>query len=278
MLLALMCAVRRVRYVSIVVADAEACWTSAMGNARAWRLIGRLVKRLVAWLVRRSAGVIYVTEGSLQRAYPVACGTPTLVRSNVRIDPSELHSKSRGFPAGRRLVAIGSQQSLIKGHDVAIRALQLLRRMDDRYHLTLIGDGKFQTKLRQLAINQGVGDAVSFRGRVDRSEVLRELEEADLLLMPSRTEGLPRALIEGMAIGLPAVGSAVGGIPELLPSNCCVPPDDPAALARGVHDLFNRPDDWLAHSRRNNARAAAIAESTRLEHLQSFLLDQVLAG
>jgi glycosyltransferase involved in cell wall biosynthesis len=82
--------------------------------------------------------------------------------------------------------------------------------------------------------------------------------------MPSRTEGLPRALVEAMARGLPAVGTDVGGIPELLDSRCIVRPDDDRALAGALAELLRHADLWEEQSRRN----LDVASGFRVEALR----------
>jgi glycosyltransferase involved in cell wall biosynthesis len=270
-LIALRAVFVRAQYVALVVADVESCWVEAISRSWLGRWSGRLLRCLVGWLVRRAVGVIYVTEQSLQKLYPPEPGTPTMIRSNVRLGPLSFGREDNPDRViGRRLIAVGSQQSTAKGHDVAIRALRHLLNCDSRYELVLVGGGGQQTQLRQLAIALGVSERVVFRGSLSSEAVREELSSADLFVMPSRSEGLPRALIEAMAAGLPAAGSDVGGIPELLASSCLVPPDDPEALAKLIRDLFS-PDRWLAESKRNRARVQAIVEATRPEHLRDFL-------
>lgn len=277
-LLALRCVVTRVPYVAIVVADVETFVVTLIParSARLSRLVGRLLRRTTAWLVRRAAGVVFVTEEALQRRYPADPAAPVLTRSSVMLEPSSIASP-RPFPDGaRRLIAVGSQQSRNKGHDTAIEALRLLSEQDRRYQLVLVGDGKVQPELRSQAERAGLADQVRFTGQLSTTaEVRTELDRSDMFLMPSRSEGLPRAIIEAMAAGLPVVGSAVGGIPEMLSADCLVSPDDAPALAARIEGIFSRPDVWTDLSRKNVDRAHRIAESTTTERLEGFLAETV---
>jgi glycosyltransferase involved in cell wall biosynthesis len=97
-----------------------------------------------------------------------------------------------------------------------------------------------------------VADRVTFRGQLPAGpEVRAELDQADVFLLPSRTEGLPRALVEAMARGLPCVGSTVGGIPELLPAEDMVPPGDAGALASKIREVVTDPARMARMSERN---------------------------
>jgi glycosyltransferase involved in cell wall biosynthesis len=86
------------------------------------------------------------------------------------------------------------------------------------------------------------------------------LDHADLFVLPSRTEGLPRAMIEAMARALPCIGSTVGGIPELLPPEDLVPPGDAAALARKIREVVCDPDRMARMSARNLEQARQYRE------------------
>jgi glycosyltransferase involved in cell wall biosynthesis len=86
------------------------------------------------------------------------------------------------------------------------------------------------------------------------------LDEADIFVLCSLTEGLPKALLEAMARGLPAIGSNVGGIPELLPPEALVPTADPQALARKITELALDPGRLTASSALNFAEALKYRE------------------
>ncbi|WP_405093447.1 glycosyltransferase family 4 protein [Micromonospora sp. NBC_01392] len=208
---------------------------------------------------RSAAAVSYETEHTLQRRYPPAAGAPSVSISSVDlpaeayVDEPRVHTAA--LPAAR-LLCVGSLDQMYKGVDTLIDALVELNRTGERHELTHVGVGRFADQLRRYADERGVAEQVTFAGWVSSPRALREvLDRADVFVMPSRTEGLPRALIEAMARGLPAIGSTAGGIPELLAEDVLVRPDDPAALAERIRALVADPARLTEASRRNLRRA-----------------------
>jgi glycosyltransferase involved in cell wall biosynthesis len=137
--------------------------------------------------------------------------------------------------------------------------------------LALVGDGRYRPALEARAGALGLGGRACFLGQVTAGAPVRaHLDRADLFVLPSRTEGLPRALIEAMARALPCLGSAVGGIPELLPPEDLVPPGDVAALADKLHAAATDPERLARMSASNLARAGAYREEALRERRRAF--------
>jgi glycosyltransferase involved in cell wall biosynthesis len=205
------------------------------------------------WVVRGASAALYVTDFTLQRRYPPRPGVPVTSVSTVRLEDSAFATRSRPWrPGPARLVTVGSQEVPYKGHDVLLRAARLLRSRGVPVTAVIVGDGRLHRDLIDLAAQLGISDCVTFTGAIhDRALLQAQLDEASLFVLPSRTEGLPRALLEAMARALPAVASDVGGIPELLEPDCLVPVEDAAALADAVAALTGDPVRWQRQSQRN---------------------------
>ncbi len=122
--------------------------------------------------------------------------------------------------------------------------------------LTLVGEGRLRPALERLATALGCRERVVFSGHLSSPAAVRAaLDDADLFVLPSRTEGLPRAMVEAMARRLPCIGSAAGGIPELLPGDALVPPGDAAALSRAIREMLADPSRMARHGQANLERA-----------------------
>ncbi len=240
------------RYAAEVVGDpAEVLAAGSLGGAG--RRAAGLARAVMRRVVRRACAVQYVTERTLQRRYPPAPGVPIATVSNVRLEPAAFVAHPRPAPPPvPRVVAVGSHEQLYKGHDVLLRALRRLA--DDGLPVTgvLVGDGRRHEELVALAGSLGLTGRVTFTGALhDRATLVELLDSASVFALPSRTEGLPRALLEAMARALPAVASKVGGIPELLDPRFLVPAGDDRALAGALATLLRDEATWAGQSARN---------------------------
>jgi glycosyltransferase involved in cell wall biosynthesis len=155
-----------------------------------------------------------------------------------------------------RIVTVGSLAQPYKGTDVLIEAIARCVRAGFDLTAVIVGDGKCRPGLMARAERLGVADRIDFAGQVTAGTAVRAiLDSADLFVLPSRTEGLPRALVEAMARALPCIGSNVGGIPELLDASELTPAGDPAALAAKIQEVLGNPSRMKTMARRNLAGA-----------------------
>ena len=206
-----------------------------------------------------AAVAAYVTEHVLQDRYPPARAAFTTHYSDGDLDPDafvESIAPRPLRPGSIHLVSIGSLAQMYKAPDVLIKALAKSAGDGLDVRLTWVGDGKYRPGMEALAETCGVRDRVEFVGQVPAGDPVRTvIDSADIFLQVSRTEGLPRALVEAMARGAPCIGTAVGGIPELLEPNDLVAPGDVEALAAKISEMATNPERLACAGARNLQRS-----------------------
>jgi glycosyltransferase involved in cell wall biosynthesis len=200
------------------------------------------------WAARRSAALVAVSEATardLRTTLRLSDDAVQVVHNGIPFregNRSSLRSELALAADDLLIVAVGNLYP-VKGHAVLLRALGELRRSGTTasvpWRLAIAGRGEEEEKLRMLAADQGIADRVALLGF--RKDVPDILAAADVFVMPSLSEGLPLALVEAMAAGLPVVVSDVGGVSEVAVAGreaILVPPGDPARLAAGVATLL----------------------------------------
>jgi glycosyltransferase involved in cell wall biosynthesis len=213
---------------------------------------------------RHASAVAYVTGGALMRRYPPRNSAFTTIYSSIELRDDAYSTRSRTFEAHSRparIVSIGTLEVAYKGFDVLIDAVSACVKAGMDIQLAIVGDGRRRDSLQKYAQRRGIERAVHFLGHVPSGASVRdELDHADLFVLASKTEGLPRAMIEAMARGLPCIGTAVGGIPELLGSGELVPRGDAAMLARKIGEVL------ADHSRMNRLSSENLAKARHYHH------------
>jgi glycosyltransferase involved in cell wall biosynthesis len=177
----------------------------------------------------------------------------------IGIDPTQwplVEERDNGRVA--RLVAV-CRFVKKKGLDVLLRACALLKARGVAFQCHLIGDGPEMGRLQALAEELGVRDDAQFTGPISTDQVRAYLTPDTVIVAPSvyagdgERDGIPTVLVEAMACGVPAVASAISGIPELIQDGECgllVPEGDEQKLASAVESVLGRPD-LRARFRRN---------------------------
>jgi glycosyltransferase involved in cell wall biosynthesis len=173
-----------------------------------------------------------------------------------------LADQSRADQGGYALIA--ARLSVEKGIDIAIRAAA-----ESGVPLRVAGEGPEHGPLRELAAR--LAAPVEFVGRVPRAGMTALLAEAGMVLIPSRYhEFAPYSALEAMGTGVPVVASALGGLPEILGPERCLPPNDPDALAARMRELQDDPDQ---RRREGEELLARVRERHSEERFTAGLLD-----
>ena len=232
------------------------------------------MKNLAA-VVKDAAASIYVTNAALQRRYPSSINRFSTSASDVNL-PFEAFvsiAKSLTKDLPYSIVVVGTLATMYKSPDIVIEAMVLLRRKGLHVILNWLGGGKYMSAMVALANDAGVSDRLKFVGNVGSAAEVRDyLDKADLFMQPSRTEGLPRALVEAMARGLPCIGTDIGGIPELLEEQALIPINNAKLLADKIENFLLTPGLADAQAKRNLKEsqnyACRILETRRMEFYQ----------
>ena len=172
-------------------------------------------------------------------------------------------------PEEARNILFVGRLSRAKNVDVLLAALAHLRTERIPFKCTIAGGGPELPMLQELSDKLCLGDSVEFTGGVSFDRVLEQYEHSGILVLASQTEGWPKAIAEGMAFGLIAIGSNLGLIPKMLGNGrgFVVPPRDVEALANTLRQILINPEQHSAM----RARAAAWAKDYSLDSLRKSL-------
>lgn len=174
----------------------------------------------------------YVTENALQKRYPPLNSKLNSNYSSISLDESYFHNLENVEGLKPNWMFTGTLEVLQKAPDVLIKAFKQVVENYPEARLTIVGDGREKAFLKKLAKDLGIESNVEFLGHLPSPLAVREkLIESPYFVLPSRGEGLPRAMIEAMACSRLCVGSNIGGILELLDEKWCVPVNNVDALA-----------------------------------------------
>ncbi len=146
-----------------------------------------------------------------------------------------------GLPLEDRLLVFVGRLTPVKGPDLVLEALARLPRV----RLVMVGGGSMEHRLKELAQRLGITGRVIWAGPQPHHKVPRYLAAADALVLPSRSEGDPNAVLEALGCGRPVVAAAVGGVPQVVregDNGALFPPGDSQAMAQAIERVLH--GDW----------------------------------
>lgn len=194
-------------------------------------------------------GVSYVTKYYLQSKYPsysrIYGETASYFESyfsTINLPDTYFSGPKVYDEKGKSFTIIHTANSInndLKGHETLIKVLKKLREKNYDVKIVFIGDGSKREFYEKLAMENGMGEYVYFTGLLSSSDKVREiLLKGDIFVFPTKAEGLPRAIIEAMAVGLPVLSTPVNGIPELLDKEFMIEPNDVDGFVNKLIELF----------------------------------------
>jgi glycosyltransferase involved in cell wall biosynthesis len=208
----------------------------------------RLTPALVRWTRKLAAKTVAVSEAVRAELLSEGAVEPSrivVIRNGVdaqrftAVDAARARA-ALGVPGDGLVVGAAGRLARVKGFDVLLSALARVRRSGVGALLTIAGDGPEREALQLRAARLGIAASVRFLG--GRRDVVNVYSASDVVVLPSRQEGSPNALLEAMSCGRATVSAAVGGVPELVEhgrSGLLVGANDADALAAGIRRLLS---------------------------------------
>lgn len=221
------------------------------------KIASGIMEKYVKRMCKKADGVAYVTKDILQKQYPTTGFTE--VYSSINLDVDDFYKQKwnkEERPIEYIIISTGYMDNKRKGQGISIEAVKILLERGYNVRLVLVGDGRLKREYMDLVTKLKIENKVEFLGLInDKKEIKKRLVEAHVFILPSVSEGLPRSILEAMAVSLPCVASDVDGIPELLDTEYLVHGFEARDYADKVESLIV---DWykmLEVSNKNYERA-----------------------
>ncbi len=170
-----------------------------------------------------------------------------------------------------------------KGHNHLLTAMAKVLQRHSELRLMLIGDGPTRPQIEAQIDDLGLHQAVELKGRVDHSEMPALMRSAHVIVLPSQMSGetFPLSLLEGMAMGLPAIGSRWFGIPEIIvdgETGLVVEPGDPDGLATAIERFIEDPSLHAMASQKSVARVQERFTASAVARAYSDIYEEALVA
>ena len=191
-------------------------WTDTP-DVRAYRppLKAALRDRWLRWLFGCARAVMGTGTPALEALQEMGCPAGKLLKFPFFVDLEKYHVSRAAAPTahGVRFVSVGRIDNAVKGHDLAVQALNRVAERTGRldWSYTIAGDGPDLEELRSLISSSGMSERIRVTGWLEPDEVRSVLQRCDVLIHPSLRDAYPAAVLEAMATGMPVIGSNAAG-------------------------------------------------------------------
>jgi len=254
--------------ISHLVGDPEKALVATKGSK--YFVLSKVIYYVTKWCMAKTDISIYVSK-NLKQKYHKSNDQVSIVVNESRISIHNIENSGRSLKNDEpvKLVYLG-RLSPEKNINKLLFALKELKDDPRKYILNIIGDGPLRDDLMKMCKELDIMDNVIFHGRVTwGNELFEMLSENDILLLPSKTEGLPLVLIEAMSVGVPCIASNVGGIPEIINgvNGILVEPNDINGIKAAIKKISSSPSHYESYSK----AAIDTAKNNSLERQMEIL-------
>jgi glycosyltransferase involved in cell wall biosynthesis len=253
----------------LLVVEVHGDWRASSryygGRLRTW--IGPIADRVAVWTLRRADRVRVISDWLADRVreagfrgaldqFPTFTDYTAFLEAPLRPPPDE------------PCVAFVGSASPVKGLDVLLVAWAHAARAVPGARLSIVGGGPLLDAARSQARRLGFDSRVAFLGPLSSDGVREVLDRSTCLVLPSRSEGMGRVILEAYLRARPVIATAVGGVPELVEegrSGFLVQPDDPNALSNALIRMLSNLDQARAMGDEARSTAAARDPASQFE-------------
>jgi len=212
----------------------------------------KIVEKLTVWSLQRAKKVFSVSNDLKHRMVKmgVAKNAIITVYNGVDLNVFYPHIKNKirekyDIPPHLKVLLYVGNLEYVKGPDVLLDALRIIKQSQSGssdFVLYFTGNGSLQSELQKRCRQYGMEKNICFYGKVAHADMAEWMNIADLLIVPSRNEGVPNVILEAMACELPVVATQVGGIPEVVLNGwtgLLVPSENLVKLASAINAALN---------------------------------------
>lgn len=247
-------------------------------------------RRQVRKVVSQADQVLGVSEDLCRTAQRLGAARVRLLELGIdgsifKAGNQAAERKSLGVSSEAKLVLYAGRLVPLKGLPRLVDALAILQKREPgRWRLALAGHGSEEGNLRAQIDALGLRDSTVFLGSLGPADVARWMNAADVLCLPSETEGRPNAILEALSCGCPVVATPVGGIPEIVRPGCgiLVSQEGPGALADALTEsttkVWDRASMYQRYSKLWSETAGDLLEACNLAVSRRFMPPAIAPG
>lgn len=231
-----------------------------------------LMHYLLKWYCKHAKALAFVTKQSQQQRYEINKDRKiNTYYSSIELKKeffSDKFLKHDFFNDKTMPIKIGHVANVItgniKGHKEVLQVADSIQKAGRKVELVFAGEGPDVDMYKKEAEDKGI--KATFLGFIDKQQLHKMLLDLDFFLFPSKSEGLPKVLIEAMSVSIPCVASNVGGIPELLPNESVFDSYDVEGMTSRIKELITDKQEYIEN--------AQLMYSTALEYESSVLAER----